>query len=245
MLHRVLCLTLVAILATVNATPTARAPGKGPALYACPNRLFYPNATSTVLEDATNFSQFWQCRYASGVYCFYDYMAHTLYHIPNTPIPGIDSDPACPNIIPNGQNYLIKSSLDTSKCVTTSSNNDGAPLQIRVCDGRHDYPGQKWFFDSANLVSVGTNKCIDVKDGVVANGVKLQTWTCYGGNTNQQSLHWTSSGFLVYPEDHIIWLANPWLCMDLTDGNLNDGTTVQMWSCDYPNPNQKWFLSAL
>ncbi|EAU82561.2 hypothetical protein CC1G_12141 [Coprinopsis cinerea okayama7 len=89
--------------------------------------------------------------------------------------------------------------------------------------------------------SLDYNKCItamDVKDGVQQNGVRLQSWTCAQGNRNQQFVHWQNPNFLVIPEDHINWMPFNWLCVDLTDGKLENGTPVQMWACNYQNPNQ-------
>jgi len=36
------------------------------------------------------------------------------------------------------------------------------------------------------MVQVFGNKCLDVTDGVNADGVKMQIWSCWGQNPNQQ-----------------------------------------------------------
>jgi len=220
-----------------------------PILYACSNQLtidglIYP------LVDSTTFSQYWQCEYlrdngdgsSSGAYCWYDYQNHTLYHYPNTPLP-VDSSASCPNVVPVAQEYLIKTSQD-GLCISAAGNYDGAPLVIKTCDYRHGNPLQKWQFIGSTMQAVGTSKCIDVKDGLSADGSRVQVWTCFDGNGNQQFRHWVGE-FLVVPEDHISWMLNPNQCLDNTDGQLVDGNPIQIWGCYYPNPNQKWYLEPV
>jgi hypothetical protein len=69
------------------------------------------------------------------------------------------------------------------------------------------------------------DKCIDVKDGVNTNGVRLQTWTCVDGAANQQFLH-RGGSVVTLPTEFIGWDAHPGLCMDLTDGINVSGNPV-------------------
>jgi hypothetical protein len=45
--------------------------------------------------------------------------------------------------------------------------------------------GVQWNFTNGT-VRAFRNKCLDVTNGKDANGVQLQIWTCFKGNTNQQ-----------------------------------------------------------
>ncbi|TFK32694.1 ricin B lectin domain-containing protein [Crucibulum laeve] len=238
-------LALPLLFAAANASPAPRSPWQ-PTLRACINQ-FTSNGDVYRLVDATTFSQYIQCTYthdsgggsSSTEYCWYDYQTYALDHYPNTPLP-VDSNANCPAVLPLAQNYLIKTA-STGKCITMSGNYDGAPVRIQDCDYRHGNPNQRWHFEGSIIQALGTNKCLDVTDGNSANGAKLQVWTCVDGAANQQFQHWVSN-VLVVPEDHISWLLHPFQCLDLTDGNLANGTPIQIWACNYQNPNQKWFI---
>lgn len=68
-------------------------------------------------------------------------------------------------------------------CLTAASNTDGAAVTIQPCTGA---TSQKWQFVGNGQVQVFGNKCLDVTDGVNANAVKMQIWTCSTNNANQQ-----------------------------------------------------------
>jgi hypothetical protein len=71
-----------------------------------------------------------------------------------------------------------------------------------------------------------------VKDGVNADGTKLQIWSCVQGSKNQQWISLTDSTFQ--------WSGTN-KCIDLSDGKITDGNVLQLWTCDSNNSNQKWF----
>lgn len=82
-----------------------------------------------------------------------------------------------------------------SLCMSASSNADGAAVTIDKCS-----TSASWSLPATPLtgqVKAFSNKCLDVKDGVNADGTKLQIWTCADGNTNQQ---WrtSSNGTLIW-----------------------------------------------
>ncbi|KAG7087961.1 hypothetical protein E1B28_012002 [Marasmius oreades] len=79
-------------------------------------------------------------------------------------------------------------------------------------------------------------KCLDVTDGINADGTKLQVWACVNGSTNQQ---WISTTDLTFQ-----W-AGTNKCIDLTDGNITDGNQLQIWTCDSNNSNQKWTVNPI
>jgi hypothetical protein len=47
-------------------------------------------------------------------------------------------------------------------------------------------PQQDWYYTGDNRIAL-TNQgmCLDLTDGVLTNGNRLQVWQCTDGNTNQ------------------------------------------------------------
>lgn len=64
-----------------------------------------------------------------------------------------------------------------------------------------------------------------------ANGAGMKIWTCY---SNLPAQEW------YYTSDNRISLANQGFCLDLTNGNLNNGNQLQEWQCTNNNNNQVW-----
>ncbi|KAF5338247.1 hypothetical protein D9758_012833 [Tetrapyrgos nigripes] len=128
---------------------------------------------------------------------------------------------------------LLYSAKASGKCLTPSSNADNAAVTIGSCNA--NAASQQWTISNGNLKVFG--KCLDVTNGQDVNGVKMQIYTCYQGNTNQQ---------FRYSDNHIAWLGpNGYAkCLDLTDGNTNDGNPIQLWDCSSNNQNQIWTTST-
>ncbi|KAJ7708044.1 ricin B lectin domain-containing protein [Mycena rosella] len=83
-------------------------------------------------------------------------------------------------------------------------------------------------------IQVFGDKCIDVTNGVNADGTKLQIWTCSEGNNNQL---WTSLNDFTFQ-----WSGTN-KCIDLSDSKITDGNALQIWTCgsgSIGNSNQKW-----
>lgn len=100
------------------------------------------------------------------------------------------------------------------KCMTATSNTDGAAVILQTCTGADS---QKWIFDSGSVKVFG-NKCLDVVNGENIDGVALQIWTCSSNqNPNQQ---------FFYTSDYRLAWTNHGKCIDLPNGNLNDGNRV-------------------
>ncbi|KAF7343887.1 hypothetical protein MVEN_01677400 [Mycena venus] len=123
-------------------------------------------------------------------------------------------------------------------CIAVAENADGEPLIIHDCNTESDLAVQDWeisFYTRENAgpqqIKVFGDKCIDVKDGVNADGTKLQIWTCTDGNKNQL---WTSV------KDNTLQWSGTNKCIDLTDGKITDGNVLQIYTCDSKNSNQGW-----
>ncbi|KAJ7688019.1 ricin B lectin domain-containing protein, partial [Mycena rosella] len=124
-------------------------------------------------------------------------------------------------------------------CIAVAENADGEPLIVHNCN-TENLANQGWnlTFWTGPVKNVGPqhitvfgDKCIDVMDGVNADGTKLQIWTCSEGNPNQQ---WIS-----VTDDTLQWNGTD-KCIDLTDGKITDGNVLQIYTCDDSNSNQKW-----
>jgi hypothetical protein len=124
---------------------------------------------------------------------------------------------------------LIEPLLDNGKCLTASSNTNSATVTIQACTGA---PAQQWSFKNGQLQIFGS-KCLDVTNGVNADGTKLQIYACdtSGANKNQQ---W------YYTTDNRLAWTDHGKCTDLTGGSTAVGTQIQIWTCTGGNTNQVW-----
>lgn len=125
---------------------------------------------------------------------------------------------------------LLQPQINNQKCLTASSNADGAPIILSTCTGGDN---QKWTFtgNNGNVVVFG-NKCLDVAAGVNADGTKLHLWTCGENNANQ---NWYYSKW-----DNTLGWTGTGKCLDVEGGGQADGTLIQIWGCNAGNPNQVW-----
>jgi hypothetical protein len=116
--------------------------------------------------------------------------------------------------------------INEDGCLTASDNKNGADVVFEKCSGTIL---QDWILTAGSSISgpgrVGQikigpdNKCLDVKNGNSTDGAKLQVWECVEGDKNQL---WTVNG-----DTTIRWAnSNPAKCVDLTNGDLADGTQV-------------------
>ncbi|KAL0564706.1 hypothetical protein V5O48_017339 [Marasmius crinis-equi] len=121
-------------------------------------------------------------------------------------------------------------------CIFASSNTTGAPVVIEDCNT--DFSREDWDYTPFVTVNSGPqplrilgDKCLDVTNGINADGTKLQIWTCVDQSPNQL---WVSV------TDFTFQWAGTNKCIDLTDGNVNPGNQLQIWTCDPNNSNQIW-----
>ncbi|KAJ8079334.1 hypothetical protein PM082_021836 [Marasmius tenuissimus] len=134
-------------------------------------------------------------------------------------------------------NNPVFQATDKTGCISVYFNTAGAPVVIHNCDAEdsvlHDWDFNRFTRQNAppQPLKIFGDKCLDVKDGVNADGAKLQIWTWVDGNTNQL---WISA------TDFTFQWAGTNKCVDFTNGNIEDGTQLQLWTCDPNNPNQKW-----
>ncbi|KAJ7728575.1 ricin B lectin domain-containing protein [Mycena maculata] len=155
-----------------------------------------------------------------------------------------------------GQTVFLKTVFTDASCLTATSNADGAAVIIDDC-GSNATSLNSWVVpngqDEVGTIQIFGDKCLDVTNGVDADGTLLQIWTCATGNTSK-SLSESSFSFTVDLLEDQMWIPIPdqsitWYnenkCVDLTNGNLTDGNRVQIWDCDDENDNQKWNSFAI
>ncbi|KAJ7044457.1 ricin B lectin domain-containing protein [Mycena alexandri] len=137
---------------------------------------------------------------------------------PTTTMPGVPPTP-----------MNIQLTGNAAKCLTPSSNTDGAAVKIQDCVAGS--ASQSWIF-SGSSVQIFDNMCLDVTGGSAANGTPLQIWTCTEGDTNQI---WTVFESSVQIFDN--------MCLDVTGGSSANGTPLQIWTCTEGDTNQIWTQS--
>lgn len=84
----------------------------------------------------------------------------------------------------------------------------------------------------AATVAGRSNKCLDVTDGKLINGNRVQLWDCDANNKNQQ---WQFADGQ---------LKTGGKCLDVADGRKNNGASLQLWDCFKGNGNQTWELTG-
>ncbi|KAJ6556122.1 ricin B lectin domain-containing protein [Mycena capillaripes] len=121
-------------------------------------------------------------------------------------------------------------------CIGADQDINGSPLVIHNC-ATDPPPDADWAVSfsttATQQLKIFGDKCIDVKDGVNADGTKLQIWDCTEGNTNQLFTVISNAGGLIQ------W-AGTNKCIDLTNGAMTDNTQLQIWTCGGGNTNQEW-----
>lgn len=143
---------------------------------------------------------------------------------------------------------LLEAGNNAGKCLTASSNSNGAAVSIQSCTGADS---QKWTFDGGSVKLFDNSKCLDVVNGQDVDGAKLQIWDCSNnGNPNQQFYYTGDYRYeILIPSKTSVVLkqitaslawTNHGKCVDLTGGSLADGNQVQVWSCTSGNANQVW-----
>jgi len=126
-------------------------------------------------------------------------------------------------------NQYIHPGLNTSMCLSASSNINGAAVDIEPCVAVAE--SQQWTVGST-ISAFGGTMCLDVTNGNGIDGDLMQIWECTAGDTNQE---WTVSG------ETIQWTDTSF-CLDLTNGITTNGNIVQIWGCT-DGPNQQWTIT--
>ncbi|KAF8184064.1 ricin B lectin domain-containing protein [Mycena galopus ATCC 62051] len=124
---------------------------------------------------------------------------------------------------------------DVRVCFTVANNTEDTPLTIQNCNTAGSLPNQACnlsFTENAGPqpIKIFGDKCIDVKDGLDADGTRLQIATCVEGNKNQE---W------IFVQSTLQWSGTN-KCVDIPDGNMTDGNALQIYTCDDNSSMQRW-----
>ncbi|KAJ6464922.1 ricin B lectin domain-containing protein [Mycena sanguinolenta] len=131
------------------------------------------------------------------------------------------------------QPVKLETGLSTAKCLAAISLANGAAVAVEDCGNATSL--NSWTVDGSRFSLNDAAFCLDVIDGVDADGTKLQVWECTPGDTNQ-NFAFTD----VRDGTMIQWfgVTDSKVCVDVTDGNINNGNQVQIWDCDANNNHQ-------
>lgn len=123
-------------------------------------------------------------------------------------------------------------STKDGKCVDLPNGNtdNGTKLQLWNCNGYGEgNAAQRLFYDrESKTVRNGylkdMNKCVDIPNGDIKNGAKLQMWDCNGSDAQK----------FEYEEDSGVFRStkNPNFCWDIPGGNTANGSQLQLWECN-------------
>ena len=89
-----------------------------------------------------------------------------------------------------------------------------------------------------NIVSKGSEKCLDVHAWDKNNGVRIQQWPCHGGDNQIWALRPGSDQYFYIMSKH----SRKYL--DVADASLHDGANIQQWEY-VGNKNQQWKFDRL
>jgi len=86
------------------------------------------------------------------------------------------------------------------------------------------------------IVSANSGKCLDVTMASMADGARVQQWTCLGAQYTNQLwyLVWVGQGYQIVS-------VNSGKCLDVDMFSMADGGVVQQWTClGAEHTNQVW-----
>ncbi|MCG8337121.1 MAG: RICIN domain-containing protein, partial [Proteobacteria bacterium] len=139
----------------------------------------------------------------------------------------------------------LRWTYDVNKLASKHDNNIVADAYNTVQGGnvgqweRHSGVWQEWELRPTRAIhtwvdfrSKSSGKCLDVTGGAVANGTKVQVFTC-NGTAAQQWFFDPIKGTLKskLPGNK---------CLDVPAGQTNNGTELQIWDCQAGNMNQQF-----
>merc|ERR1711865_1047180 len=96
-------------------------------------------------------------------------------------------------------------------------------------ESKQDHPNQLWTGFNGQIRAINGHlgespqKCMDVPNGDISKGVRLQVWDCLG-IPQQQFSYDTDTGLL-----HV---SGTDLCVDSPGGGVNNADAIWLWDCD-------------
>ncbi|KAH6871958.1 carbohydrate-binding module family 13 protein/putative endo-1,3-beta-glucanase, partial [Coprinopsis sp. MPI-PUGE-AT-0042] len=176
--------------------------------------------------ENTNVLQTWECS-PSNINQLWQFQQPIVTHAQSGPQDPFYGWPLHPN-------------NNTNKCLEVRGGvfTNGTPVQIYDCNGSE---AQRWLYNwgptinDLSLRLAHTDFCLDAGSNFLPqpNGNKLKIWACDSSLPQQR---WIGIG------TNTIKLADVQfgICLDLTEGILDNGNVVQTWECSANNANQVW-----
>ncbi|WP_223146352.1 RICIN domain-containing protein [Streptomyces apricus] len=115
---------------------------------------------------------------------------------------------------------------------------NGARVVQQPCNGQ---PEQNWApvavgDDHHQWVNQRSGKCMDVTDGVNADGTPVQQWDC----TRTNGMYWKVTGGIPAPVPTSVVSRIGGRCLDVAGGSTTAGARIQIYHCTVPNAAQAW-----
>ncbi len=121
-------------------------------------------------------------------------------------------------------------------CLEPNGSGLGEPILQQPCDSTR--LTQRWVKSPATtthslIANKGYPTCLDVRDGVNANGTVVQQWSC---DIQAHSMRWQFST-LVPDRFFKLVSAIGSRCLDVAGGSLEPGAKIQIYRCTQNNTN--------
>lgn len=140
--------------------------------------------------------------------------------------------------------YLFRN-VQTDRCIDIPGGTPGIGVKAMQW-GCWGGAMQQWYLDDADYTgtayyrirNVQSGKCLDIPFGDPTWGVQVQQWDCWGSGDQG----WMQQWHLIQLGSNQFLIRNraTGLCIDVPDGNPNDGTVLQQWDC-WRGDMQRWF----
>ena len=88
------------------------------------------------------------------------------------------------------------------------------------------------------LVASHSQKCLDVSQWSLNDGMPVVQWACNGGDNQTWNIENTSDGYSRLIARH------SGKCLDVSGASTEDGAAIIQWSC-HGGANQQWRLEAV
>ncbi|AQZ61926.1 hypothetical protein BKM31_10980 [[Actinomadura] parvosata subsp. kistnae] len=146
---------------------------------------------------------------------------------------GIDLTPPDPGLYQPCQNYSspLLPSVDGSRVLEIATDVADGTCKAYVATGPSSGTGDAaGVADGAvyRAVNLGSRRCLDVSEGAVANGTRIQQWACSGALAQRWRAERRAAGVFSF--------VNPksGKCLDVPNGNISvdPGDKVHLWTCN-------------
>ncbi|WP_107122723.1 ricin-type beta-trefoil lectin domain protein [Streptomyces dysideae] len=127
---------------------------------------------------------------------------------------------------PGTVSVVVSLAKGSANSLTFSNSSAWAPdldaIEVRPLPGAN----------GTQVVGRQSNRCLDIDNNTITNGIQAQLWDCQGGE-NQSWTNTSRKELVVYGNK----------CLDAYNRGTSDGTRVVIWDCN-GQTNQQWNVNA-